>query len=69
MPEWRRVVILEGKEFTSPPDACGGGSPGDVSATRVINTSNAKPSRKGAKTSFHGNGVHSQRAEYYTSTK
>lgn len=62
------VVILEEKEFTSPTEACGG-TPGDVSATRVINTSNAKPSRKGAKTSFHGNGVHSQRAEYYTSTK
>lgn len=68
MRESRHVVILEGKEFNWPPGACGG-TPRDVSATHVINTSNAKPSRKGAKTSFHGNGVHSQCAEYYAGTK
>lgn len=45
------------------------GPRGDVSASCVINTSNAKPSHEGAKTSFHGNGVHSQCAEYYTGPK
>lgn len=42
---------------------------GNVSAAHVINASNAKPSREGAETNFHGNGVHSQCAEYYLGTK
>ena len=64
------VCYFRGKEITSPPEA--EGPLGESLVPSVINTSNAKPLREGGgteKTSYHGNGVHSQRAEYYTRSK